>query len=86
MTAFFAVIGMVALLAAIVLRNRMKKAAQVVQQAHRAALFTNPAILETALATGRKFGWHRTIPLALLVLLGVQATSVIAARRAPRER
>jgi hypothetical protein len=80
MTAFFAAIGMVALFAAVALRNRTKRAAQAVHQAQRAALFTDPAILETALATGRKFGWHRTIPVALLALLAVQVTSAIAAR------
>jgi uncharacterized membrane protein len=83
MTAFFAAVGMAALFAAIALRNQAKRAARVAQHAQRGSLLTHPAILETALSAGRKLGWRRTIPIALLAVLGVQATSAaIAACRA----
>ena len=86
MTAVFVAVGMAAIFTAIALRNRAKRAARVVQHAQRGSLLTHPAILETALSAGRKFGWRRTIPIVLLAVLGLQATSAaIAARRASDE-
>jgi hypothetical protein len=85
MASLFAFVGVAAFLTVISLRSRTRRLALAARQAHRAALLANPAILEITVAAGRKLGWHRTIPLALLAVIAMQATSAIGARLAARD-
>jgi hypothetical protein len=85
LTLFLAVVSMIAFATAVYLRDQTKMLALVARQANRAALLADPAILEMALAAGRKLGWHRTIPVAFLAVIAFQATSAIVARSWPRD-
>jgi hypothetical protein len=86
MALFFAVMSMIAFAAAVHLRDQTKRSALAARQANRGALLADPALLEMALAAGRKFGWHRTIPVAFLAAIAFQATSAIVTRSSSRHR
>ena len=83
---FFALVGGAALSISTILRSRNRRSALLARQANRAAVLANPAILNIVLATGRKLGWHRAVPLASLALVAAQVIAALGARHPPRDR